>query len=50
MLAESALCLANDALAKATGQVTTAVAMGTRCAHGCSELASRSGAPQRLAS
>jgi short subunit dehydrogenase-like uncharacterized protein len=28
MLAESALCLANDALPEATGQVTTAVAMG----------------------
>jgi short subunit dehydrogenase-like uncharacterized protein len=28
MLAESALCLANDALPAAAGQVTTAVAMG----------------------
>jgi short subunit dehydrogenase-like uncharacterized protein len=28
MLAESALCLANDALPEAAGQVTTAVAMG----------------------
>jgi short subunit dehydrogenase-like uncharacterized protein len=28
MLAESALCLANDTLPEASGQLTTAVAMG----------------------